>query len=359
MIWHVIIREIAGRHMGRPLRKNIMALLNVINLKKHFPVRSGLLLKQTATVHAVDDVSFDVQPNETLGLVGESGCGKSTLGRTLIRLYRATDGKILFQGKNISELNPKELMAFRRNVQMVFQDPYSSLNPRKNIASILEQPLIVHKMGNKKERLKKVSALLERVGLGTWALNRYPHEFSGGQRQRIAIARALTLDPKLVIADESVSALDVSVQSQILNLMKDLQKDLGITYIFIAHDLAVVKHMADRIAVMYLGKIVEMGHRDEIFARPKHPYTQALMAAIPEPGKKKNKQRQILQGDVPSPVNPPQGCHFHPRCPFATGDCRSVRPALQNWGSDAEPYLVACHEVKGREIYPDLAMMGI
>lgn len=326
-----------------------MSLLEVKNLKKHFPIRTGLLMRHTGNVYAVDDVSFRLNGEETLGLVGESGCGKSTLGRTIMRIYDPTEGEIRFHGENIARLKSSKLKNFRRNVQMVFQDPYSSLNPRMTIASILDQPLRIHKRGGSaKDRLKLIEGLLDRVGLGRFALNRYPHEFSGGQRQRIAIARALTLHPKLVIADEAVSALDVSVQSQILNLLKDLQKEFGMAYLFIAHDLAVVRHMAERVAVMYLGKIVEMGDREELFRAPKHPYTQALMAAIPVPGVKRSGKRVLLKGDVPSPVNPPSGCHFHPRCPFAVERCSKEAPVLKNVGTVEKPYDVACHLVEGR-----------
>lgn len=323
-----------------------MALLEVKNLKKHFPIRTGLLMRHTGNVYAVDGVSFRLNGEETLGLVGESGCGKSTLGRTIMRIYDPTEGEIRFHGENIAGLKSGKLKNFRRNVQMVFQDPYSSLNPRMTIASILDQPLRIHKRGGSaKDRLKLIEGLMDRVGLGRFALHRYPHEFSGGQRQRIAIARALTLHPKLVIADEAVSALDVSVQSQILNLLKDLQKEFGMAYLFIAHDLAVVRHMAERVAVMYLGKIVEMGGRDELYRAPKHPYTQALMAAIPVPGVKRSGKRVLLKGDVPSPVNPPSGCHFHPRCPFAVARCSYEAPALKNVGTADKPYEVACHLV--------------
>lgn len=326
-------------------------LLKIENVKKHFPIRSGLLLRQTGNVYAVDGVSFSLGHGETLGLVGESGCGKSTLGRTAIKIYEATAGKVIFEDQDVSTLAGKELQAFRRNVQMIFQDPYSSLNPRRTVANIIEQPLVVHNVPADQRR-KRVRELLDKIGLGAWAQDRYPHEFSGGQRQRIAIARAIALKPKLVIADEPVSALDVSVQSQILNLMSDLKDEMGMAYLFIAHDLAVVQHMADRIAVMYLGGIVEMATRDDLFAAPKHPYTQALMAANPEPGKGRRRHRVMLKGDVPSPVNPPSGCRFHTRCPYAVARCSTEVPALRNLGTVAHPNQVACHLVESLTQYP-------
>lgn len=321
-------------------------LLEITNLKKHFPIHSGLLLRRTGTVYAVDDVSFYLDGRETLGLVGESGCGKSTLGRTVIKIYEPTSGQIHFENNPVTHLKGVALKNFRHHVQMIFQDPYSSLNPRMTIASILDQPMRIHgRGGNHRQRQEVIKHLLARVGLDSWALNRYPHEFSGGQRQRVAIARALTLHPKIIVADEAVSALDVSVQSQILNLMKDLQQEFGMAYLFIAHDLAVVRHMAERVAVMYLGKIVEMGSCETLFKAPQHPYTQALMAAIPEVGKKRA-HRLILKGDVPSPVKPPSGCHFHPRCPFAEERCQKEVPELKNVSTTEKPYFVSCHLVK-------------
>ena len=320
-------------------------LLRIQNVKKHFPIRSGLLLRQTGNVYAVDGVSFTLKAGETLGLVGESGCGKSTLGRTVIRIYEPTSGRVEFHGKDITHMEGDGLFAFRRDVQMIFQDPYSSLNPRRTVYNIIEQPLRVHGWDESSRQLR-VHELLEKIGFGAWAANRYPHEFSGGQRQRIAIARAIALKPKLIIADEPVSALDVSVQSQILNLMADLRDEMGIAYLFIAHNLAVVRHMATRIAVMYLGKVVEMAPREELFKAPKHPYTQALMAANPIPGAGRRVKRFILKGDVPSPVRPPSGCRFHPRCPFATDLCKKEHPELKNLGTEASPYLVACHYSK-------------
>jgi oligopeptide/dipeptide ABC transporter ATP-binding protein len=319
-------------------------LLALDQVTKHFPIRSGLLLRQTGKVHAVNGVSFSLKASETLALVGESGCGKSTLGRTVIRIYEPTAGRIVFNGRDISHLKGRELLAFRKDVQMVFQDPYSSLNPRRTVASIIEQPLLVHGIPAK-ERRHRVTELLDKIGLGTWAQNRYPHEFSGGQRQRIAIARAIALRPSLVIADEPVSALDVSVRSQILNLMSDLKDEMGMAYLFISHDLSVVRHMADRVAVMYLGRIVETATRDELFAHPKHPYTKALMAANPIPGQGKRRQRAILTGDVPSPVSPPTGCAFHPRCPLAIDSCKTIEPILRPMGPESATTLVACHRV--------------
>ena len=320
-------------------------LLEVTNVKQHFPIHSGLLLRRTGTVHAVDGVSLTIKPGETVGLVGESGCGKSTLGRTVIKIYEPTSGAIRFKGEDTKHLKGAALHAFRRQVQMIFQDPYSSLNPRKTISSIIDLPMSIHNMGTEGERKDRIVNLLERVGLGRWALNRYPHEFSGGQRQRIAIARAIALQPDLVIADEPVSALDVSVQSQILNLMQDLQDEFKMAYLFIAHDLAVVKHVANRVAVMYLGMIAEMADRDDLFKEPKHPYTKALMASNPVPGAGRKRHRQTLKGDVPSPVNPPSGCRFHPRCPVAIDKCSSEVPPLLNVGTGTKPYMVACHLV--------------
>jgi oligopeptide transport system ATP-binding protein len=326
-------------------------LLEVKNVKKHFAIRSGMLLRQTGTVYAVDGVSFTLKPGETLGVVGESGCGKSTLGRTVINIYDPTEGSVVFEGKDVSKLNHAGLKNFRKNVQMIFQDPYSSLNPRRTIANIIDQPMEANGW-SLSERKKRISELLKTCGLGDWAQDRYPHEFSGGQRQRIAIARAIALKPKLVIADEPVSALDVSVQSQILNLMADLKKEMGIAYLFIAHDLAVVRHMSDRVAVMYLGTPVELGSKSDLYAAPKHPYTQALMAANPSLGEGKKKKRAILGGDVPSPINPPSGCRFHPRCKYAKDICKKDRPVQKNIGTKEQEYLVACHFVNSMTDFP-------
>jgi oligopeptide transport system ATP-binding protein len=322
-------------------------LLKVENLKKHFPIKSGLLLRQTGTVYAVDGVSFELAPGKTLGLVGESGCGKSTLGRTIIRIYDPTSGTVEFNGTNTAGMHGKTLHAMRRDMQMIFQDPYGSLNPRHTVGTIVSRPLEVFGIGTSTQRQERVSELLRRVGLGDWAAGRYPHEFSGGQRQRIAIARAIAVEPKLVIADEPVSALDVSVRAQILNLMQDLQDEMKMAYLFIAHDLAVVRHMSDEVAVMYLGRIVEKAPRDQLYGTPLHPYTKALMLANPIAGVGRRRGRGILKGDVPSPVAPPSGCHFHPRCPLATDECRMKVPQLRSVPSRSDAsHVVACHRAE-------------
>jgi oligopeptide transport system ATP-binding protein len=317
-------------------------LIEVREVKKYFPIRSGLMQREVARVHAVDGISFAVQPGETLGLVGESGCGKSTLGRTIVRLYEPTAGQIIFQGVPIEGHGARKLRPLRREMQMVFQDPYASLNPRKRVGSIIGDPLKIHKLGDKKERKARVEELLETVGLSPEHYNRYPHEFSGVQRQRIGIARALALNPKLVVADEPVSALDVSIQSQMLNLLEDLQNEFNLTYIFIAHDLGVVRHVSNRIAVMYLGKIVEMSRAEELYQRPIMPYTEALLSAVPvpDPDLAAKRDRIVLEGDVPSPINPPSGCRFHPRCRYATQVCTEIEPPLVEYGNG---HLAACH----------------
>jgi oligopeptide/dipeptide ABC transporter ATP-binding protein len=318
-------------------------LLEVQNLKKHFPVKSGFLQRTVGSVKAVDDISFFVKKGETLGIVGESGCGKSTVGRTIIRLYEPTDGKILFKGKDISRLSESDLRkTVRKDIQMVFQDPYASLNPRKTLGSIISEPLNTHDLYTYKERNERVSELLETVGLDGSFINRYPHEFSGGQRQRIGIARALALNPELIIADEPVSALDVSIQAQIINLMEDLQEKFGLTYIFISHDLSVIRHTSDRVGVMYLGKMMELTSKDNLFRDPLHPYTQALLSAIPVPFKKGavKRERIMLQGELPSPSNPPKGCVFHTRCPAAFAACKEIVPERQEVKKD---HYVACH----------------
>jgi oligopeptide transport system ATP-binding protein len=303
-------------------------ILEVTNVKKYFPIKKGLLLREVGQVKAVDDVSFFVRKGETLGLVGESGCGKSTLGRTLIRLYEPTAGEVKFEGENFLNVKGETLRKKRKDIQMIFQDPYASLDPRMTIGQILAQPFEIHGMLSAKERIEKVKELLTTVGLKASQVNRYPHEFSGGQRQRISIARAIALNPSLVIADEPVSALDVSIQAQILNLMKDLQEKLNLTYVFISHDLSVIEHLCDRIAVMYLGKIVEIAPRDELFKNPKHPYTKALISAIPRVGEGKKQMKKSLSGEVPSPINPPPGCPFHPRCPHKMDICSQRLPSL-------------------------------
>lgn len=314
-------------------------LLSVKNLKKYYPVYGGVLYRKVAEVHAVDEVSFDLKAGETLGIVGESGCGKSTLGKTLLRLYEPTSGDILFEGKKINELPKLELRSLRREMQMIFQDPAESLNSRHTVGHILEEPFIIQKIGTEEERKERVMGLLKRVGLNEAAYYRYPHEFSGGQRQRIGIARAVALRPKLIVCDEPVSALDVSVQSQILNLLLELQKEMNLTLIFIAHDLSVVKHISDRVAVMYLGKIVELANSEEIYKRPRHPYTEALISAIPHPDPKLRHEIKILEGDIPSPMNPPSGCRFHTRCPYAKDDCKKDIPELNELSAD---HFTAC-----------------
>lgn len=315
-------------------------LLKVDGLKKYFPIRKGVLNTQVGDVKAVDDVSFEVFEGETLGIVGESGCGKSTTGRLLMRLLEPTEGKIEFAGKIISELSNNEMRKARRDIQMIFQDPYASLNPRHNIGKILEEPLTVHGMGNAKERKQKVLELLEIVGLNEYHVKRYPHQFSGGQRQRIGIARALMTNPRLIIADEPVSALDVSIQAQVLNLLQNLQKDLKLTYIFISHDLGVVRHISNRVGVMYLGKLVELTASEELYAEPLHPYTQALLSSVPVPDPAFEREQLIISGDIPSASNPPRGCTFHTRCPFKKEECSQVVPKMQ----EVKPgHYVACH----------------
>lgn len=318
-------------------------LLEVKGLKKHFPIKGGVLGRTVARVYAVDDVSFTMKHGQTLGLVGESGCGKSTLGRSVLRLYEPTAGSVVFDGVDVLALSPSDLRKKRRDMQIIFQDPFSSLNPRMTIGSILAEPFVIHKLGTGKEIQANVKRLLETVGLPAEASDRYPHEFSGGQRQRIGIARAIALNPKLIVADEPVSALDVSIQSQILNLLVDLRKKFNLSYLFVAHDLAVIEHISDVVAVMYLGKIAEYATSEDLYARPSHPYTKALISAIPVPDIEKKSVRQILKGDVPSPISPPSGCYFHPRCPVATDKCKVDAPALRNVGTDAKPHLAACH----------------
>lgn len=304
-------------------------LLRVDNLVKHYPIRGGLLQRTVAQVKAVDGVTFSVKKGETLGLVGESGCGKTTVGRTILRLIPNTSGKVVFDNKDVFSLNGTEMKALRKDMQIIFQDPYSSLDPRMPIGESVGEGLLVHGMRDTRKRNDAVMEMLKRVGLEDYHAKRYPHEFSGGQRQRIGIARALALRPKFIVCDEPVSALDVSIQAQVLNLLKDLQKDFGLTYLFIAHNLAVVEHISDRVGVMYVGKLVELAPRDRIFADPLHPYTKALLSAIPMPDPTLKRDRMILQGDVPSPVNPPAGCRFHTRCPFAVEKCKHQEPQLK------------------------------
>jgi oligopeptide/dipeptide ABC transporter ATP-binding protein len=319
-------------------------LLRVEDLKMHFPIRGGVLRKRIGQVHAVDGVSLTIQRGETLGLVGESGCGKTTVGRCIIRLYQPTQGHVFFDGKDLLNVDAATLRASRRQLQMIFQDPFESLNSRHTVGDILAEPFIIHRIGSPVERARAVASLLERVGLSADAAGRFPHEFSGGQRQRIGIARAIALNPKLVVCDEPVSALDVSIQSQILNLLLALQKELGLSYLFIAHDLAVVKHVSDTIAVMYLGRIVERATAGTLYETPLHPYTQALIAAIPDPDpQKKNVSPPMLSGDVPSPINPPPGCHFHPRCLYARDRCRRETPVLEAFSASDPCHRVACH----------------
>ncbi|WP_124726632.1 ABC transporter ATP-binding protein [Staphylospora marina] len=324
-----------------------MELLKVEGLKKVFPVRGGIFGRKVGEIVAVDDVSFTVRRGETLGLVGESGCGKSTTGRSILRLYEPTAGKVEFEGRDLLSLDEEEMRKARRDLQMVFQDPFASLNPRMKVAEILEEPLIVHGIGTAAERKEQVRELLSVVGLDKTHGSRYPHQFSGGQRQRIGIARALSTRPKLIVADEPVSALDVSIQSQVLNLMMDLQEQFELTYIFIAHDLSVVKHISNRVGVMYLGRVVELADRNELYEKPLHPYTQALLSAVPVPDPEAKRERIILKGDVPSPANPPKGCAFHPRCPHVMDICKEVRPAFEDQGGG---HFVACHLMKKAEV---------
>jgi peptide/nickel transport system ATP-binding protein len=318
-------------------------LIEVKNLVKYFPVRGGLLQRVVAWVQAVDNVSFNIKEGETLGLVGESGCGKTTVGRTLLRLIPATGGSVVYDGQDVLKANGRELKALRRNMQIIFQDPFSSLDPRMPVGESIAEGLLVHGMGSRRERFEIVINTLRKVGLEDYHARRYPHEFSGGQRQRIGIARALALRPKFIICDEPVSALDVSIQAQVLNILRELQGEFGLTYLFIAHNLSVVEHISERVAVMYLGKMVELTDRDELYRNPLHPYTQALMSAIPIPDPTLKRERIVLKGDVPSPLRPPSGCRFHPRCPVALEHCSKEEPQFR----EVSPgHWVACWRVE-------------
>jgi oligopeptide transport system ATP-binding protein len=325
------------------------ALVEVRGIKMYFPVTSGILIqRKVADVKAVDDVSFDIRRGETLGLVGESGCGKTTLGRVILLLYKPTSGSIKFKGQDLERMKSGDLRRMRRYMQMIFQDPYASLNPRMTVGSIIAEPLIIHGLvKGRKERQQRVQDLMQTVGLNPYYANRYPHEFSGGQRQRIGIARALAVQPDFIVCDEAVSALDVSIQAQIINLLEDLQQQFGLTYLFIAHDLSVVRHISDRVAVMYLGKMMELADRAELYENPLHPYTKALLSAvpIPDPAVESKRERIILTGDVPSPLHPPSGCVFHTRCPIAIEECKAHIPEWRNVGAGAKEHWVACIRV--------------
>ncbi|MCY6482786.1 dipeptide ABC transporter ATP-binding protein [Clostridium aestuarii] len=317
-------------------------LVEIKNLKKYFPVKKGLFNKIVGNVKAVDDVSFTINKGETLGLVGESGCGKTTTGRTIIKLYEPTEGKIIYNGTDIAKYTPKQMQEYRRKMQMIFQDPYASLNSRMTVGDIIGEAIDIHDLMKGKEREERIRYLLNRVGLSSEHANRYPHEFSGGQRQRVGIARALAVEPEFIICDEPISALDVSIQAQVVNMLEELQDELGLTYLFIAHDLSMVKHISNRIGVMYLGKMVEVGESNELYSNPLHPYTQALLSAIPipDPDEADEKQRIVLEGDIPSPIDPPPGCRFKNRCRYAKPICSEVEPKLKDLGGG---HCAACH----------------
>ena len=333
-----------------PAADGVPPLLEVRDLKKYFPIHKGVFSRVVGQVHAVDGVSFHIRQGETLGLVGESGCGKSTVGRTVLKLLEPNAGTIKLQGEDITDLDTVAMMPYRQQMQMIFQDPYASLNPRMSAADIVGEPLVIHRVGSRHERRERVAALFERVGLGPRHMYSYPHEFSGGQRQRIGIARALALNPRLIVGDEPVSALDVSIQAQIINLLMDLQDEFKLSYLFVAHDLAVVEHISHRVAVMYLGRIVETTDKKKLFEMPLHPYTEALLSAVPIPkSRSRGRTRVILTGDVPSPINPPSGCYFHQRCPYAMARCRAEVPKL----SEVVPgHWAACHLHDGGVTFP-------
>jgi oligopeptide/dipeptide ABC transporter ATP-binding protein len=322
-----------------------MSFLEVRDLKKHFPIRTGILKRTTGHVYALDGVSFSLEEGETLGIVGESGCGKSTAARVILRLLEATAGTVIYDGTDVMRAPRVEMQKLRRDMQIVFQDPYASLNPRMRVRDIVGEALVIHDIGTNEERKRRVAELLEIVGLTAEHAERYPHEFSGGQRQRIGVARALALNPRLIICDEPVSALDVSIRAQVINLLEDLQEQFKLTYLFIAHDLSVVKHISDRIAVMYLGKVVEIASSDILYQRPQHPYTEALLSAvpIPDPETERSRRRIVLEGDVPSPTNPPSGCVFHPRCQRAQDVCETAMPTLECTGDAGADHMVACY----------------
>ena len=333
MVESTKMRESAAEH----------PLLEVRDLKKYFPVRGGMFHRVVNQVRAVDGVSFTIKKGQTLGLVGESGCGKSTLGRAILRLHEPSSGEILVNGTDITGFTRDQMVVERRQMQIIFQDPFASLSPRRTVAQTIREPLDVHRVGSKKEREQRVTELLDVVGMSPQVRDRYPHEFSGGQRQRIGIARALALNPEFIVADEPVSALDVSVQSQVLNLIAKLKRDHGIAFLFISHDLAVIQHVSDEIGVMYLGQLVEQAAVEDLYVRPKHPYTRALLSAVPVPDPTRKRERIVLGGDVPSPMNPPGGCPFHTRCPEAKSICSTTVPAKRNVGTDTQPHEVSCH----------------